>query len=69
VYLLNSINECLFLFVLFQAGSFWRVIESHNVQTLFAAPTAVRAIKREDPYGELLKKYNISCLESLFLAG
>jgi propionyl-CoA synthetase len=51
------------------AGSYWRVIEKHSVQTLFAAPTAIRAIKREDPTGELIQKYDLQSLESLFLAG
>ncbi|MCV6594907.1 MAG: propionate-CoA ligase PrpE [Silicimonas sp.] len=51
------------------AGTFWRVIEEHDVKSLFTAPTAFRAIKREDPKGELLKKYDLSGLRSLFLAG
>lgn len=51
------------------AGAFWRVIEQHRVNLLFTAPTAFRAIKKEDPRGELLKKYDISSLQSLFLAG
>jgi propionyl-CoA synthetase len=51
------------------AGTFWRVIEEHNVKCLFTAPTAFRAIKRDDPKGELVKAYDLSCLESLFLAG
>jgi len=51
------------------AGTFWRVIEEHNVTTLFTAPTAFRAIKREDPNGEFIKKYNLSKLRALFLAG
>ena len=51
------------------AGAFWRVIEQHKVNCLFTAPTAFRAIRREDPRGELLRKYDISSLESLFLAG
>ena len=42
------------------AGAFWRVIEQHGVSCLFTAPTAFRAIRREDPEGQLLKKYNIS---------
>jgi propionyl-CoA synthetase len=50
-------------------GAFWRVISQHNVSVLFTAPTAFRAIKKEDPAGEYLKKYNISCLRYLFLAG
>jgi propionyl-CoA synthetase len=51
------------------AGAFWRVISEHKVKTMFTAPTAFRAIKREDPNGELLKKYDLSCFKSLFLAG
>jgi len=51
------------------AGTFWRVIQKHNVKVLFTAPTAFRAIKREDPKGEFIKKYDLSCLETLFLAG
>lgn len=51
------------------AGAFWRVIEQHGVQTLFTAPTALRAIKKEDPDGLLLKQYNIQSLRQLFLAG
>ena len=43
-------------------GAFWRVISQHNVRTLFTAPTAFRAIKREDPEGEYLKKYDLSGL-------
>ncbi|MGB0661065.1 MAG: propionate-CoA ligase PrpE [Mangrovicoccus sp.] len=51
------------------AGTFWRVIEEHQVKVLFTAPTAFRAIKREDPKGEFVGKYNMDCLQSLFLAG
>ena len=51
------------------AGVFWRVISEHNVRALFTAPTAFRAIKREDPKGEMLKGRDISCLRSLYLAG
>ncbi len=51
------------------AGTFWRVISEHNVKALFTAPTAFRAIKRVDPDGEFIKKYDISCLKTLFLAG
>ena len=50
-------------------GVFWRIISEHNVKVLFTAPTAFRAIKKEDPAGDHLKKYDISCLQSLFLAG
>ncbi|MBV0911339.1 propionyl-CoA synthetase [Anianabacter salinae] len=51
------------------AGTFWRVISEHNVRSFFTAPTAFRAIKREDPKGEFLKPYDISCLRALYLAG
>ena len=51
------------------AGTFWRVISDHNVVSLFTAPTAFRAIKRVDPKGDFVKKYDISNLRSLFLAG
>jgi propionyl-CoA synthetase len=51
------------------AGAFWRVISEHGVATLFTAPTAFRAIKKEDPRGELLKKYDLSRFRTLFLAG
>jgi propionyl-CoA synthetase len=51
------------------AGAFWRVISQHKVKTLFTAPTAFRAIKRDDPDAELLKNYDISCFKALFLAG
>jgi propionyl-CoA synthetase len=50
-------------------GVFWRVISEHNVKVLFTAPTAFRAIKKEDPEGEFIRKYDISCLQTLFLAG
>ena len=51
------------------AGAFWRVIEEHNVVTLFTAPTAFRAIRKEDPQALLLKRYNLSHFRALFLAG
>ena len=51
------------------AGTFWRVIEQHKVNTFFTAPTAFRAIKKEDSNGDYLKKYDISSLKALFLAG
>ncbi|NPA25210.1 MAG: propionyl-CoA synthetase [Deltaproteobacteria bacterium] len=51
------------------AGAFWRVISEHKVKVLFTAPTAFRAIKKEDPNGEFLKKYDLSCFKYLFLAG
>ena len=51
------------------AGAFWRVIEQHKVNCLFTAPTAFRAIRREDPTAALLKQYDISSLRALYLAG
>ncbi len=51
------------------AGAFWRVVEEHRVKVLFTAPTAFRAIKRVDPQGELVKHYDLSGLQALFLAG
>jgi propionyl-CoA synthetase len=51
------------------AGTFWRVIEDHGVKCLFTAPTALRAIKRDDPLGELVRDYDLSNFASLYLAG
>jgi propionyl-CoA synthetase len=51
------------------AGVFWRVISQHKVKAMFTAPTAFRAIKREDPKGEFMKKYDLSNFKTLFLAG
>ena len=51
------------------AGAFWRVISDHRITKLFTAPTAFRAIKREDPGGKLVKEYDLSHLKALFLAG
>lgn len=51
------------------AGAFWRVISQHKVRALFTAPTAFRAIKREDPDALLMKKYDLSKFYCLFLAG
>jgi len=50
-------------------GAFWRMISEHKIATLFTAPTAFRAIKREDPNGEFLKKYDLGAFRALFLAG
>jgi len=50
-------------------GAFWRVISQHDVSVLFTAPTAFRAIKRDDPNGEYIKKYDLSRFRYLFLAG
>ena len=51
------------------AGVFWRVISQHGVKCMFTAPTAFRAIKREDPRAELMKDYDLSQFKTLFLAG
>ena len=51
------------------AGAFWRVIAQHGVQAFFTAPTAFRAIKRDDPEGEHIRRYDLSKLRALFLAG
>ncbi len=51
------------------AGAFWRVVAEHGVQALFTAPTAIRAIKKEDPDGRLLAGHDVSSLRTLFLAG
>ncbi len=50
-------------------GAFWRVIEQHGVRVLFTAPTAFRAIKRDDPNGDFIRRHDIRCLRTLFLAG
>ena len=51
------------------AGAFWRVVEQHGVNSLFTAPTAIRAIKKEDPDGKFVASFDMSTLETLFLAG
>ena len=51
------------------AGAFWRVISQHKIKTMFTAPTAFRAIKQQDPNGELIKNYDLSNFKFLFLAG
>jgi len=51
------------------AGTFWRVISEHKVKSFFTAPTAFRAVKREDPKGEYVGKYDLSCLQTVYLAG
>ena len=51
------------------AGAFWRVVAQHGVRVLFTAPTAFRAIKRDDPQGLLIRKYDLSGFRTLFLAG
>ncbi len=50
-------------------GAFWRVIEQYRVKSFFTAPTAIRAIKREDPDTRYLARYDIDCLNALYLAG
>jgi propionyl-CoA synthetase len=51
------------------AGTFWRIISQHRVTGFFVAPTALRAIRKEDPKLELMKRYDISCLKAFFVAG
>lgn len=51
------------------ASSFWRVIEEHKVRTMFVAPTAIRAIKQDDPEGLFIKQYDLSHFRALFVAG
>ena len=51
------------------ASTFWRIISDHKVGTMFTAPTAIRAIKKEDPDGEFIKQYDLSSLKKQFLAG
>jgi propionyl-CoA synthetase len=51
------------------AGSYWRIVEQYRVNALFCAPTAMRAIRKEDPQGQLLRQYDLSSLRQLFLAG
>jgi len=51
------------------ASTFWRIIAEHKVSVMFTAPTAIRAIKKEDPDGDFIKKYDLSCLKTQFLAG
>lgn len=51
------------------AGAFWRLISEYRVKSFFTAPTAFRAIKKEDPDGKLMQQYDLSCLKALYLAG
>ncbi|MDZ7786928.1 MAG: propionyl-CoA synthetase [Halofilum sp. (in: g-proteobacteria)] len=51
------------------AGAFWRVVQDHGPRTLFTAPTAIRAIRSADPEGEFIRQYDVSSLDSFFLAG
>ena len=51
------------------AGAFWRVIDEHKVKAVFTAPTAIRAIKKEDPTAEHLGRYDVGSLEAFFFAG
>ncbi|WP_444464007.1 propionyl-CoA synthetase [Rhodobacter capsulatus] len=51
------------------AGVFWRIIQNHRIKSFFTAPTALRAIRREDPNGEYIKRYKLHEMQALFLAG
>lgn len=51
------------------ASAYWRVVEQYKVNALFCAPTAMRAIRKEDPEGELIRRHDLSSLRQLFLAG
>jgi propionyl-CoA synthetase len=51
------------------AGAFWRVVSQHKAVALFTAPTAFRAIRREDPHGSFIRNYDLSAFRTLFLAG
>lgn len=51
------------------AGTFWRIIAEHRVKVFFTAPTAFRAIRKEDPHAEYLRNYDLSCLKQIFVAG
>ncbi len=51
------------------ASTFWRIISEYKVKVMFTAPTAIRAIRKEDPEGEFINKYDLSSLEYQFLAG
>lgn len=51
------------------ASTFWRVISEHKVRTMFTAPTAIRAIKKDDPDGNFINEYDLSCLRTQFVAG
>ena len=51
------------------AGVYWRIISQHKVKALFTAPTAFRAIRRDDPDGKLIRKYDLSNFRTLLLAG
>ncbi|AXH94904.1 propionyl-CoA synthetase [Ornithinimicrobium avium] len=51
------------------AGTYWRIVEEHDVVAMFSAPTAIRAVKKQDPRGELIEAHDLSSLRTLFLAG
>lgn len=51
------------------AGAFWRIAEQYKAKVIFAAPTAFRAIRKEDPHGEFLKQYDLRSIETIFMAG
>lgn len=51
------------------AGAFWRMVEQHRINVLFAAPTAFRAIRKEDPEANCIARYDLSSLRTIFMAG
>lgn len=51
------------------ASAFWRIVEQYQAKVLFAAPTAFRAIRKEDPNGDFVQQHDLSCLETIFMAG
>ncbi|HCV17708.1 MAG TPA: propionyl-CoA synthetase, partial [Alteromonas sp.] len=51
------------------AGAFWRMVDEYKIKALFAAPTAFRAIRKEDPEAAEINKYDISSLKTIFMAG
>lgn len=65
----HSAHSRSFTAILPDAGVFWKVVEAYKVSCVFTAPTALRAIRREDPDAKLMATYNLKSLRSLFLAG
>jgi len=57
------------LYAFWYPGAFWRVVSEYGVTVLFSAPTALRAIRKEDPEASHLSRYDLSCLRYLFQAG
>eukprot|EP01044_Picomonas_judraskeda_P028896 COSAG03_NODE_9780_length_694_cov_0.838655_1_plen_122_part_10 len=55
--------------MLYGAGTYWRIIEKYKVVNMFAAPTALRAIRKMDPTGELLRQHDVSSMRTMFVAG